>query len=54
MSYPESVVEMGGKKENTFIIPQTLPARFSVMSYPGIMPGLFLGADMDSFFKRVS
>lgn len=50
-SYPESVVEMGGKKENTFIIPQTLPARFSVMSYPGIMPGLFLGADMDSFLN---
>ncbi len=50
-SEPDKIKDLGATKENTFLIPKPLGGRFSVMSPVGIMPGYFMGADMESLMR---
>lgn len=50
-SKPEKIADLGATAENTFHIPENLGGRYSVISPVGLMPALFLGADVNELIE---
>lgn len=48
-SSPEKIQDLKPAQENIFLIPENLGGRFSMFSPVGLIPGYFMGADIDSF-----
>lgn len=48
---PENIADLSPVKENIFSFPAAIDGRYSVISAAGILPGLFMGADMDGFLN---
>lgn len=48
-SNPDKIQDLKPDPERTFLIPENLGGRFSMISPVGLIPGYFMGADMDTF-----
>lgn len=50
-SEPDKALPMGSNDQNTFLMPDKLDGRFSIVGPGALLPGAFLGADMQSYLK---
>ncbi|MDH5718670.1 MAG: hypothetical protein OEZ22_13680 [Spirochaetia bacterium] len=50
-SKPEVLKNLNADEDKVFIIPDELTGRYSAISAVGLLPGYFLGANMDNFLK---
>ena len=50
-SNPDKIADIVQDESNVFAIPTELGGRFSIVSPVGILPGLFMGADMVDFMQ---
>ena len=50
-SNPEKIADLNPPADKIFVFPEDLGGRFSMVSPVGIIPGFFLGADMEGFVQ---